>query len=190
MSQNTSWEQAGVPDNKKGMYVSMQNSVGQRKERKKGRVSRTGPAPGSGRTEAGIRSLRCSKCSSWSMTVWMKWETHRQSLPQPYIPWTGMQVPWNTWQLELDHRDWRVIPGQGPLLTVRRQPEGHKEGYHSGKCLWRKSWPPWRQGVSAESHAGIGAITVASLSTSQCWQLTIEKDSRDGGLLSVWCTEQ
>ena len=46
MSQNTSWEQAGVPDNKKGMYVSMQNSVGQRKERKKGRVSRTGPAPG------------------------------------------------------------------------------------------------------------------------------------------------
>ena len=75
-----------------------------------------------------------------------------------------MQVPWNTWQLELEHRDWRVIPGRGLPLPVRRPHEGHEEGDHCGKCLWRKSWPPRRQGDSAESHAGVGAVPVASLS--------------------------
>ena len=32
-----------------------------------------------------------------------------------------------------------------------------------GKCLWRKAWQPWKQVDTAESHAGGGAITIASL---------------------------
>ena len=32
-----------------------------------------------------------------------------------------------------------------------------------GKCLWRKAGHPWKQGDTAESHVGAGAITIASL---------------------------
>ena len=38
------WWQTGVPDHQKGIFKSTQNLVGQRKEGKKKRVSRTGPA--------------------------------------------------------------------------------------------------------------------------------------------------
>ena len=33
-----------------------------------------------------------------------------------------------------------------------------------GKCLWRKAEQPWKQGDTAESHVGGGAITIDSLS--------------------------
>ena len=33
-----------------------------------------------------------------------------------------------------------------------------------GKCLWRKAREPWKQGDTAESRIGAGAITIASLS--------------------------
>ena len=45
ISQNTSWQLAGVPDHQKGIYRSMQNLVGWRKEEKE-RMSGTGPIPG------------------------------------------------------------------------------------------------------------------------------------------------
>ena len=31
-----------------------------------------------------------------------------------------------------------------------------------GKCLWRKARQPWRQGDTAESRVGGGAMTIAS----------------------------
>jgi len=48
----------------------------------------------------------------------------RQSLQQPYIPQTGMLVPWKVSSWELEFRDCRVIPGQGLLLTAERWIEG------------------------------------------------------------------
>ena len=103
ISQNTGWEWAGVSDHQKGIYRSTQYSVGWGKEGKKRRVSRTGAA-----TEARARSLHwgnylgrgeafeaTGECSSWPVRVWMGWEPHIQSLPQAYILFTGMQVPWN-----------------------------------------------------------------------------------------------
>ena len=42
-----------------------------------------------------------------------------QSLPQPYIPGTGTQVPW-----ELEHRDCEAILGQGLLLAAERGTKG------------------------------------------------------------------
>ena len=56
-----------------------------------------------GWTEAGVRSHiettvwdrgealeAVGQWGNWSVTVWMEWESHRQSLLQPYVPWTGM----------------------------------------------------------------------------------------------------
>ena len=39
-----------------------------------------------------------------------------------------------------------------------------KEEIVVGKCLWRKAGQPWKQGDTAESRIGGGAITTASLS--------------------------
>ena len=69
---------------------------------------------------------------------------------------------------ELEHRDWREIPGWGLLLTAGRQPKGQEEGDSSGECLWRKARQPWRQGATAESHTQGEASTKASLSPHAC----------------------
>ena len=38
-----------------------------------------------------------------------------------------------------------------------------REEIVAGKCLWRKARQPWKQGDTAESWVGDGAITIASL---------------------------
>ena len=40
-----------------------------------------------------------------------------------------------------------------------------------GKHLWRKAGQPWKQGDTAESRIGGGAVTIASLPTHQHQQL-------------------
>ena len=44
--------------------------------------------------------------------------------------------------------------------TVR----GCEGGNCGGKCQWRNARQPWKQGDTAESRVGDGAITIASLS--------------------------
>ena len=44
----------------------------------------------------------------------------RQSLQQPYIPRTGMQILWK----ELEFKDCGAIPGRGLLLSLERRIEG------------------------------------------------------------------
>ena len=39
-----------------------------------------------------------------------------------------------------------------------------REEIVAGKCLWRKVRQPWKQGDTAESCVGGGAITIASVS--------------------------
>ena len=63
---------------------------------------------------------------------------------------------------ELEHRDWRAIPGQGLLLAMGKSPKG---GDHIEKCLWRKTRRTWRQGDTAESHTRGGVITIVTLSS-------------------------
>jgi len=41
---------------------------------------------------------------------------------------------------------------------------GCRGGDCGGKCLWKKARQPLKQGDTAESHIGVGAITIASLS--------------------------
>jgi len=53
---------------------------------------------------------------------------------------------------------------------------GYEGGDCGGKCLWRKARQPWKQGDTAESHVGGGAITIASLSPhASIGGLTIER---------------
>ena len=89
----------------------------------------------------------------------------RQSLPQPYIPQTGLQVPRRCSGWELEFRNCGAIPGLGLLLTVEIQSRGCEGGDHGGKCLQRKAKQPWKQGDAAESHVWGGAVTIASLPT-------------------------
>ena len=44
---------------------------------------------------------------------------------------------------------------------------GCEGGDCGGKCLWRKARQPWKQGDTAESRVGCGAITIASLSPQE-----------------------
>ena len=48
--------------------------------------------------------------------------------------------------------------------------EAREGGDCDEKCLWRKARWPWKQGDTAESRIGDGAITIASLPTCQHWQ--------------------
>ena len=52
-----------------------------------------------------------------------------------------------------------VDHGEMDLGDVRK-----KRTICGGKCLWRKAGQPWKQGDTAESYVGGGAITIASLS--------------------------
>ena len=56
-----------------------------------------------------------------------KWNEIRQSLLQPYTPWTGMRVPWKVQRgWELESGECGVSPGGGLLLTAERQIEGRR----------------------------------------------------------------
>ena len=109
--QNTFWEWARVPDHWKIIYKPLKNSRrkewgGERRMSKSapdfgrwGNWSRGQiPAMGQlfGTEEKHYRLLESEPVSLW---IWMEWESYRQSLPQPYLPWTGMKVPWNVWQI-------------------------------------------------------------------------------------------
>lgn len=67
--------------------------------------------------------------------------------------------------------------------------QGDGPGGWGGEYIWRISGQPWRQGATVELCAGGGAITVWSPHTgTSSWP--IEKDHRESGPLSAWCTKQ
>ena len=163
ISQKTSWVLSGASDHQKGRYNSTQNSVRRRKEgKRRRRMNKTWPAPGGWGTEAGVRSPHggigwdrgeasetAGDCSSSLVTIWMEWEPHRKSVPQPYILWTGTQSRRNArwlgargaWGLDSNPRA-RTAVGCGDKV-------------HGGECFWRNAGQPWRQGATAESCAGM-----------------------------------
>ena len=100
------WWQTGVPDHRKGIFKSTQNLVGQRKrgERKSEQdwtctwevrelKQRSAPHNGAIVWDRGKALEAIGECSCRSVTLQMEWEPHRPSLPQHYVPWTGMQFP-------------------------------------------------------------------------------------------------
>lgn len=84
-----------------------------------------------------------------------------QSLTQPHISQTGTQSAYySSWEADMELE---ANPGQDLLLIAGDGPRAHEGRDHGGKCLWRKTRQPQRQGDTAESHAESGAI-IASLS--------------------------
>ena len=63
---------------------------------------------------------------------------------------------------ELGFRDCGAIPGEGCYRPWRDGSQGCDGGDCGGKCLWRKARQPRKQGDTAESCVGGGAITIAS----------------------------
>ena len=93
--------------------------------------------------------------------------------------------------------------GEGFCWLGRDQLRGPEGGDYGGKCLWKKVRQPWKQGDSAESHLGGGAITIASFSphaSTGSWTVesglsnpwlhwTTEQDPTQGAPLSAWYTD-
>ena len=49
--------------------------------------------------DRGVAFEAVGEYSSYPVTVWIEWDPQSQSVPQPYIPWKGTEVPWNVWWL-------------------------------------------------------------------------------------------
>ena len=60
---------------------------------------------------------------------------------------------------------------EGCCWLQRDGSRGCEGGDRGGKCLWKKARQPGKQGDTAELCIGGEAITIASLSTCQHWQL-------------------
>jgi len=79
-------------------------------------------------------------------------------------PRQGFKSPRKCCSLELEHRDWKTIPGQGLLSTEGRWCEGTWWRTLQWKMLMKESQLTWRQGDTAELHTDNIAISAASLS--------------------------
>ena len=66
----------------------------------------------------------------------------------------------NGWELEFREQSW----GEGCCWLWRDRLRACEGGDHAGKCWWRKARQQWKQGNTAESHVGDGAIIIVSLS--------------------------
>ena len=120
----------------------------------------------------------------------MEWEPDNPCC-SPMYPGQGPKSPETHSGWELEHRDWRAIPGWGLLLTVGRQPNRTW-----GKRSWW--WMPLEQcWVATEAKwccwvmcRGRNHHCSFSPSHARAGSWPIEKDSREGHPLSVWGTEQ
>ena len=180
--QNTSWEQAGVPEQRKRMYRTTQNSIGGRNQGGKQECQQDWTCPWQvGGTEAGVQSphrgnwseseekhlrMRVKQLISGSLNGMRI----RQSLPQPYIPQAGPQVPGKAQKLGAGFQGLQSNPRARAATDCREMMGGgdvRKETMVK-KCLWRKARQPWKQGDTAESCIVSGAITIASLPPHTC----------------------
>ena len=85
---------------------------------------------------------------------------------------------------ELEFRDCGAIPWKGCCWLLRDRLRGCEGGDHGGKCWWKKARKPWKQGDTAESCVGGGAITIASFSPQKHQQL-----NRKAGPSNHWHSE-
>ena len=173
--QKISWEWTEVPDQWKIIYRTMQNLVGWGTRGKNRSVNRTGPA--------------LSRWGNWSRALiptarqlsevkgeTFKAESETADLWQP--KWNENHTVLSTAVHTLDRNagllestvagSWssgimEQSQGKGCYWLWRDGLRGCEGGDCGGKCQWRKARQPWKQGDTAESRVGGGAITEASL---------------------------
>ena len=71
----------------------------------------------------------------------------------------------------------KQFQGEGSCWLQRDALRGCEGGDCGGKYLWRKAGKPWKQGNTANSHVGGGAITIASLAP----HASLELNNREAG---------
>ena len=141
-------------------------------------VSRAGPAFGGRGTESGVWSPHWGNCLESGETF--KAESEKADLWQP--KWNENQavlvMAIHTLNREA-HPLEGTMAGSWSLGTVeqsqgkhcywlwRNESRGCEGGGCGGKYLWRKAGQPWKQGDTAESCVGGGAITIVSPPTGQ-----------------------
>ena len=189
----------------------MQNSVNEGTRGKNRSVSRTGPAldrwgnwsrgpiPIQGQLSESeekhlrprVKQLICGSLNG--MRLW-------QTLPQPYIPQTEMLVSWKGQQLGVKGL-WSNPRARAAVDCGETDWGDVRNG---GKCLWRKARQLWKQGDTAESGVGVGAVTIASLAPlTSIGSWTVERLAHQipdtlsyrvgpypGRPLSAWCAKQ
>ena len=87
----------------------------------------------------------------------------RQSLLQLYILWTGTQVPWKVQLLGAGVKRYWNNPRSRAVVDCGEMYRGDMREEIVVGNAWRKAGQPWKQGDTAKSHVGDGAITIASL---------------------------
>ena len=184
-----------------GPWAAQPQCVSRTKEgwQKKRRVSRTGSAAGVGwmGTELHGRANVCDRgealrlLESEAADLWeSEWNEDHTDNPCHSCTHTrqGFKSPRKCCSLELEHRDWKTIPGQGLLLTEGRCCEGTWWRRLQWKMLLKESQLTWRKGDTAESHTDNRAISAASLSEHISTRQL--KQPREGGPLRTWCAKQ
>ena len=85
----------------------------------------------------------------------------RQSLMEPYIPWTGTQIPWKVQWLEAGVLGlWSNLRARAAVDCGEMDRGDGREETEDGNACGGK---PWKQGDTAESCIPGEAITIASL---------------------------
>ena len=114
------------------------------------------------------------KTESETADLWQpKWnENYIHSLPQPYTPQRGTQVPLTdaaagSWSLGIVEQS----QGKGCCGLWRDRARACEGGDCGGKCLWRKARQTWKQGNTAVMCRGWGHHRSFSLPTCQHLQL-------------------
>ena len=77
----------------------------------------------------------------------------RHTLPQPYIPWTGMKVPWKAQQLGAGIQGLWRNPRARAAVDCRETNGGDVREEIMVGMPWRKARQPWKQGNILLSHA-------------------------------------
>ena len=97
----------------------------------------------------------------------------RQFLRQPYMCWAGMQAFWKgQWLGAGDWGLWSNLRARAAVDCGETDRGDAREETAVGNACGGKLGQPWKQGDTAESCTGGGAITIASLPpTRQYWQL-------------------
>ena len=131
------------------------------------------PLAGGG-TEAGVQSPQRGNCLSQRRNIKAERETADLWQPKWNENQTVLAAAIRTPDRDTGHLDgatagsWSLgiaeqSQGEGCCWLWREQSRGCEGGDCDGKRLWRKAGRPWKQGDSAESCVGGGAIATASL---------------------------
>ena len=148
-------------------------------------MSRTRCIPDGGGTEAGFKSPHWSNCLRQWRSIWGCWRVQQLicgNLNKMRTTQTTLATAIHTLDRDTSLLDYAAAGSCSIGIGEKSQGEvccwlqgdglkGCTEGDCSGKCLWKKTEQPWRQGNNAESYSRSVFFCSLSFPTCQCQQL-------------------